>query len=66
MMRLDCYINNLHGSAMTAFMNSLCTSTSEPYLFVIDTKAPDGAEHNVASTTQVSIATGKDGKYSTT
>ena len=62
MMRLDCYINNLHGSAMTAFMNSLCTSTSEPYLFVIDTKAPDGAEHNVASTTQVSIATGKGWK----
>lgn len=62
LMRVDCYINNLKGSAMTAFMNSLCTSTNEPYLFVIDTKAPNGAEHNVATTTQVSIATGKGWK----
>ena len=62
LLRLDCYINNLHGSAMNSFMNSLCTSTADPYLFVIDTKAPEGTEHNVASTTQVSIATGKGWK----
>lgn len=54
LLRVDCYQNNLHGPKMTAFVNSLCTSTEGPYLFIIDTKAKD--EHNVATTTQVDIA----------
>ncbi len=62
LLRVDCYINSLTGSAMTAFMNSLCTSTAEPYLFVIDTKTPDDAEHNVATKKQVKIATDKGWK----
>jgi len=62
LLRVDCYINSLKGSAMTAFMNSLCTSTDEPYLFVIDTKAANDAEHNVATRTQVKIATDKGWK----
>lgn len=54
LVRVNCYQNNLHGPKMTAFVNSLCTSSSEPLLFIIDTKAKD--EHNVATTTQVDIA----------
>ena len=54
LLRVDCYQNNLYGSKMTSFVNSLCTSTEDPYLFIIDTKS--SKEHNIANTNQVNIA----------
>lgn len=46
---------------MRSFMNSLCDGTANsPYLFVIDTKAAEGAEGNVATKSDVAIATGKN------
>ena len=54
LVRVNCYQNNLHGPKMTAFVNSLCTSSAEPLLFIIDTTAKN--EHNVANTNQVNIA----------
>lgn len=58
--RVDCYINQLKGANMTAFMNSLPDgSANKPYLFVIDTKAAEGTEGNVATKSDVAIATGK-------
>lgn len=57
-MRVDCYNNKLKGNAMKRFMQSLPDGTANnPYLFVIDTKS--SSEENVASTTDVAIATGK-------
>jgi len=59
--RVDCYINQLSGDNMRSFMNSLCDGTANsPYLFVIDTKAAEGAEGNVATKSDVAIATGKN------
>lgn len=57
-MRVNCYSNQLKGSAMKLFMQSLPDGTANnPYLFVIDTQ--NSAEGNVATTTDVAIATGK-------
>lgn len=59
LMRVNCYSNQLKGKGMKAFMNSLYNATGEPYLFVIDTKANGESEGNVATTTDVKIATDK-------
>ena len=60
LMRVNCYQNKLKGKEMTNFMNSLYQATNEPYLFVIDTKADGVSEGNIATTTDVKIATDKD------
>lgn len=60
LVRLDCYQNALKGFSMLSFMKTLCQSTAEPYLFVIDTKAAD--EANVATTDDVKTATDKGWK----
>lgn len=60
LLRFDCYENRLKGRAMTAMINSLPSSNAEPLLFVIDTKAAD--EQNVATVSQVDIATSKGWK----
>lgn len=62
LLRVDCYQNHLKGSAMTTMVKSLYEATNEPYLFIIDTKAQDGLENNVATKSDVSIATGKGWK----
>ncbi|MDE6368347.1 MAG: hypothetical protein K2K94_03835, partial [Muribaculaceae bacterium] len=59
LMRVNCYSNQLKGKGMKTFMNSLYNATAEPYLFVIDTKADGESEGNIATTTDVKIATDK-------
>ncbi len=59
LMRVNCYSNQLKDKGMKAFMNSLYNATEEPYLFVIDTKANGESEGNIATTTDVKIATDK-------
>ena len=56
LLRVDCYKNQLKGSGMRAFVNSLYQATNEPYLFIIDTKANGESEGNVATTEDVAIA----------
>lgn len=62
LLRVNCYRNALKGLPMKRFMQSLCQSTAEPYLFVIDTKAPEGTEQNVCTTNDVAIAKGRGWK----
>ena len=62
LLRVNCYQNRIKGSAMADMMNSLCKSDNEPYLFVIDTEAPNGLEGNIATTDDVKIANEKGWK----
>ena len=58
--RINCYINRLKGSEMHTFVNSLYYGqATNPYLFIIDTKAPNNAEGNVATVDDVKVATDK-------
>ncbi len=58
--RINCYINKLKGSEMRTFVNSLYYGqATNPYLFIIDTKAPNDAEGNVATVDDVKVATDK-------
>ncbi len=58
--RVNCYINRLNGSEMRTFVNSLYYGqANNPYLFIIDTKAPNDAEGNVATVDDVKVATDK-------
>ncbi len=58
--RLDCYKNNLKGQAMTSLMTQLCDGTAnKPIIFIIDTKAAEGLENNVALKSDVAIAKAK-------
>ena len=55
-----CYSNNISGSNMTAFMNSLPTTTSGNKITIFDTAASTYPEANAATTADVTIATGKN------
>ncbi|MEA4840692.1 MAG: T9SS type A sorting domain-containing protein [Bacteroidales bacterium] len=56
---VNCYSNSISGSNMTAFMNSLPTTTSGHNIKIFDTAAAT-PDLNVATTADVAIATGKN------
>ncbi|MCE5173774.1 MAG: T9SS type A sorting domain-containing protein [Bacteroidales bacterium] len=60
LINIACYSNSISGDNMTAFMNSLPTTTTGNKITIFDTAATTYPEANAATAADVAIATGKN------